>query len=236
MAALITEALVLCGGRGTRLKSVVADRPKPMAQIGDKPFLDFIIHQLVQAGIKHILLCTGFMSEYIASRVDRWGQLASITVSVESEPLGTGGAIKYATSKLTTPTFLVLNGDSLCNCNLTHLINEHKKSKAKVTLALSHKVSASRFGTVECNQIGQVLAFREKQENASGLVNAGIYVFDKDVLTNFHLQAFSLENDMFPALCGKGLYGVNTGVDFIDIGTPDDYLYAQQTLGKLEIL
>ncbi|KMT66637.1 hypothetical protein XM47_03460 [Catenovulum maritimum] len=224
---MVTEAVILCGGLGTRLRSLVSDRPKPMAQIGDKFFLDLLIENLQSQGIKRIILCTGYLSEYIETRASRWSQSTEIIISKEEQKLDTGGAIKNALKHLESDVFIALNGDSYCQFDLSKLVSHHFSKQALITITTSYQTDVTSFGSIEINENGMITDFLEKGHNGSGFVNSGIYVIDKKVFGNILETKFSLERDLFPALINDRMTAFVNNFSFIDIGTPESYKTAK---------
>ncbi|MCM8530828.1 MAG: nucleotidyltransferase family protein [Lentisphaeraceae bacterium] len=220
----ITEAIILCGGLGTRLQTIIKDQPKPMANIGGKPFLSWIIERLIAQGIQHIILSTGFKSNIIEKALSLWENQVKISISKEDHALGTGGAIKLALPLLKTHTFLALNGDSFTPFSIKSLSELHFTQNSDTTLWLCQVEDASRYGTVSVNKQGRILNFLEKQEiSQTASINAGIYILTKQVFQPFKDEIFSLEKDLFPTLIKKKFYGIETTTPFIDIGTPESY-------------
>lgn len=175
------KALVLAGGLGTRLRELINDRPKPMAPIAGRPFLEYLIIQLKRYELNDIVLCIGYLGEYIKGYFghgSRWG--VHISYSQENEPLGTGGAIKLAEELVQEKNFLVMNGDSFLDIDLNSLIDYHLKKKALATIALVEVEAPSRYGAVEINEKGEIESFTEKGHSSrSKLINGGIYGFNR---------------------------------------------------------
>ena len=234
VAARIKEALILCGGLGTRLRSVVNDRPKTMADIEGRPFMERIIVLLVKQGISHIVLCTGYKSEDIAKRIENWGSQYNVkfTISQEEKPLGTGGAIKLALPYINENNFIVVNGDTFCRFDVNELLQVHSKKNANATLLLSYVDGASRFGQVQSDEHGCITEFKEKSGvNKSAYVNTGVYLLNRECFSSYNAaDSWSLEKNFFPGLIGKGLVAVKTTEQFLDIGTPASYAYASEFL------
>jgi len=225
-------ALILAGGLGTRLRSVVADRPKPMAAVGDVPFLAHQIAFLRHFGVRRVVLCVGYLHEHIRAYFGEgsaWG--VRIDYSVEDEPLGTGGALKLAEPWVDGP-FLLLNGDTYFDIDLGGLVERHTLNvlgdpQCMGTLALAEVADARAFGSVVLGTGGRVEAFVEKsvQPILGNFINAGIYALHPSV--NECIPAatrVSLEHDVFPTLiAGRRLFGCPAPGFFVDIGTPAGY-------------
>jgi len=232
----LREAVVLAGGFGTRLQAVVNDRPKPMASVAGKPFLEWILLILKSQGIERVVLSTGYMGasieEYFASG-DRWE--LRLSYAREPKPLGTGGALRHVLEFTEATRLLVLNGDSLCRFDVSILAAQHEQAGAKTTIWLTHVLDSGRYGTVELGERNEVLAFREKTGNhCPGLISAGVYLVERDVVRCFPPGVnISLEHTLFPSLIGKGLHGVIGDGPFLDIGIPEDYEVAEAFLERL---
>ena len=228
------RAFVLCGGAGMRLRSVLADRPKSMALITGRPFLELLLEKLRDQGISDVILGTGYMAEKIESYFGSGEGLAMrVHFSRESEPLGTGGALKLAETLISDPV-LVINGDSYAEWNLVAMLDLFKAKDAAMVIALQAVADVTRYGSVRLNGEGRVTEFVEKSVGAGlGLINAGVYLLRKQIVRDLPAAtAISLERDVFPRLLDRGIYGlVCTGL-FIDIGIPDDLKRAQALLGS----
>jgi NDP-sugar pyrophosphorylase family protein len=221
---------------GTRLRSVLPSTPKPLAPVRDRPFLELLVRQLRHQGIRHLVMCTGHLAGQIETQFGNGSPLdVEITYSREPGPLGTAGAVKHAPCFLQDSSdFLVMNGDSFLETDFHELISFHRRSRAFVTLAVVHQENAQRYGTVQLDPDGRVTGFLEKAgSQAPGLVNAGVYVFDRAVLDYIPETPASLEKDVFPQLLSRGLYGLRQHGAFIDIGTPEDYARAQIVYDRL---
>lgn len=223
------EAVILCGGLGTRIRSVAADRPKALIQVLGQPFLEWLIRGLARDHVRRVVLAVGYMGENIRSviGIERCG--VEIAYSVEKELLGTGGALRLALDKTSSATLLVMNGDSICRYDSGRLVDTHVKNHAKATLWLAPASDEERFGNVAVDEDGRVTAFSEKSSRqGGGWVNAGVYVMARDAIAAIQPQKFvSLEREVFPSLVGRGLYGVTGDGMFVDIGTPESLDEAQ---------
>ncbi len=219
------KALILVGGFGTRLKGIAGDLPKPMVHILGKPFLEHQIRYLKEQEITEIILATHYRSDSIKShfgRGHRWG--VDMVYSEEETPLGTAGAIKNAEKYLQDPLFLVLNGDTYSRIDYKAFIGFHQSRQSDFTMSLAHSSDASHFGNVVIRE-DKVLEFDEKPNQASPLVNRGIYLFSQKIFENIEQnRKVSLEEQVFPDLAKQGLlYGYDCGSYFIDIGRPETY-------------
>jgi len=229
------ETIILAGGKGTRLKNVLDDRPKPMAVINNKPFLEWILLMLSKQGIQRAVISTGHLGKEIESYFANSRDLGvEIEFVRDPFPLGTAGAIRNALDKTNSERVLVLNGDSYLRFKLSNFLNTHLSYNAKVSICLAQIEDSSRYGTVEVDNDGRVLAFLEKPlKKKPGLINSGVYLFERDVIKKIPKgKIISLEIDIFPNLINKGLYGVQCEGTFIDIGTPDSFNKANKLLRR----
>jgi NDP-sugar pyrophosphorylase family protein len=223
------ESLILVGGAGRRLRGVIgADLPKPMAPIGGRPFLAWLLDQLRDAGCRDVWLLTGHRGDIIEGYVGSgaaWG--LHVRYSQEPEPLGTGGALRYAWPGLSSDTCLVMNGDSYLAAPLADLIGSHDRSGAVITMALASVADTRRYGSVAVGPDGLVTAFREKEDAPiprPGLINAGVLVMDTSLLGTLPAdRPVSLEQEVLPALVDGRVRGVVYQVPFVDIGVPESY-------------
>lgn len=222
------DALILAGGKGTRLRSVVSDRPKVMADVNGRPYLTYLFDQLIQAGIQRVILGTGYMADYIENEFgDQYNNL-SIAYSVETEPLGTGGAIRHALTHVQSDNLLVMNGDSYCDVSLKHFIKAHH---SLASIVLVHRPNTARYGQVTFDHDANVTQFIEKNGQARpGWINAGIYLMHRDLIENLPADtAISIEKEVFPDWVEQGiLKGYFTQGKFIDIGLPESYAEASE--------
>jgi NDP-sugar pyrophosphorylase family protein len=218
-----TDVVILCGGLGKRLRGVLDDRPKPMAEIEGRPFLDILINHVAKYGITRFILCTGFKGDLIKRYYkNKRGRLIFV-VSDENEPLGTAGAIKNAESFIESDMFLVLNGDSLCEIDMEDFIKFHIGKGALISIAVTMIESPVEYGVIRLDEDQKIISFGEKiSRSGNDLINAGMYVFDKKILKEIPSgQKMSLEYDLFPGILNKGLYGYLSEKRLLDIGTPE---------------
>jgi len=217
-------AVILAGGAGTRLRTVVSDRQKVIAEVNGRPFLAYLLDQLAAAGIGRTVLCTGHLAEQVQAALgERWGGMA-VEYSRESSPLGTGGALRLAASRVTTRDVLALNGDSYCDVDLSDVLADYRSHARHPLLVLSHQDDTSRFGRVDIGPDDSITAFREKEEGGGpGWINAGVYVVTRERLLAIPSdRPVSLERELFPAWLGT-LRGHTCRGVFLDIGTPEAY-------------
>lgn len=233
---VIETAVILAGGFGTRLASVVTDVPKPMALVAGKPFLERLLDRLERSGVRLVVLAVGHKGAIVRGHFgSRHGSL-EVRYSEEAEPLGTGGALRLAFGSHALERALVLNGDTWCDVDLPALSRAHAAAGVVATLTLVQEEQASRFGTVRVDAQGRVRGFSEKRPDAGpGLINAGVYVLERQVFDLAPAAArFSLESEVLEPHAGSGIFAayVAKGARFIDIGVPDDYARAQTLLAS----
>jgi NDP-sugar pyrophosphorylase family protein len=226
------RAFVLCGGQGTRLRTVLADRPKSMALISGAPFLQLLLDRLRSQGIGDVILGTGYM----AAQIERYfgcGEKFALRIrySREHEPLGTGGALKLAEPLMSDP-ILVLNGDSYVDWRLITMLELFNSKNAEMVIVLQAVPDVSRYGSVTLDEDGRVTQFIEKGGAAGhGLINAGVYLLRKQIVSDIPAgTAISLEREVFPRLLERRVYGLVCSGLFIDIGIPEDLQRAQTLL------
>ena len=229
-------AILLVGGMGTRLQSILPSTPKPLAQVGNMPFLELLVLQLRSQGIRHMVMCTGHLAGKIEEEVGdghKWN--VAIEYSKESRPLGTAGAVKFAERHLQQVSdFLVMNGDSFLELDFRQFIRFHREHRGMASMAVRRVPDAARYGTVEVDAQNRVIGFREKiGAEVPGVVNGGVYVFNRAVLRHIPEGPASLEKEVFPRLLEHGMYAFEQHGMFIDIGTPKDYARAQALCASL---
>jgi NDP-sugar pyrophosphorylase family protein len=228
-----TPALVLAGGLGVRLRAAYDSGPKALAPVAGRPFLYYLLRRLRNAGFRRAVLCLGYRSEQIASEFGDGSAVGlDLRYSVESEPLGTAGALALAAkTHAAGERFFAMNGDSLCDVDFGEMLQAHVRRGAEATIALVPTNAAGRFGAAQCDDTGEIAAFMEKGAAGEGLINGGVYIFEPTALAQLAYGCpVSLERDVLPRLAGNGLFGHRTNGYFIDIGLPDDLLRAQTEL------
>jgi len=218
------KAVILAGGKGTRLRQVVKDLPKPMAMISGRPFLEYLILQLAKVGITDIILSLGYKKEAVKSYFGS-GKPWKVNIGYceERTPLGTGGALKKAAGLINSREFLVMNGDSCLDLNFNRLISFHHRHKAICSIVLATVADTSRYARVKVNKANEVSSFREKKSGGSGLINGGVYVFDRGIVDYIPGGRVSLEYQVLPRLIGRGLRAMVVKGFFIDIGVPEAF-------------
>lgn len=228
------EAIILAGGKGTRLRSVVSDVPKPMAPVAGKPFLTYVLDQLVMSGITEAKLSVGYKHEVIKRHFgDRYDTI-NLTYVVENEPLGTGGGIRLAAESCSSDHVLVMNGDTFFDVELPVFMQLHEDAGNAMTIALKSMDNVDRYGTVRLKG-NRIEEFVEKSPGAgAGLINGGIYGLNRKLfLEKTSPGTFSMEVDFMQKEVGNLVFGgvISTG-HFVDIGIPEDYQKAQEYFGN----
>lgn len=232
---MINEAIILAGGLGTRLRSVISDVPKCMAPVAGKPFLNYLIQYLEKNGIESFIFSVGYKHEIIEEYLQKNCAHFNYRISPENEPLGTGGAIRLACQKSTEKNVLICNGDTLFKIDVESLTSFHESINAACTLALKPMHYFDRYGVVELNDDNSVKSFKEKQYYTAGLINGGVYALNVAEFLKEELpEKFSFEKDYLEKKVnskeGQQIYGMIQDEYFIDIGIPEDYKKAQEEL------
>lgn len=231
----VTEAIILAGGLGTRLRSAVPDLPKCMAPVAGKPFLSYVIDYYKKQGIHRFVFSLGYMHEVILHFLEKKYEGLDYAFVIENEPLGTGGAIRFACTAAITEAPLILNGDTLFHIQLKAVSDFHFKSKAACTLSLKPMTDFDRYGVVELNPEGTIKDFKEKKFYKKGLINGGVYVLNRKSFTAMDWpERFSFEKDFLEKQYqSQTLFGIVQEGYFIDIGIPEDFTKAQTELPTL---
>jgi D-glycero-alpha-D-manno-heptose 1-phosphate guanylyltransferase len=221
------DVLILCGGLGSRLRPLIADRPKGLAPIGGKPFLDILVKDLVDQGFRRIVFCVGHMKEQIIERYRERSE-AQYLFSQEDTPLGTGGALQLALPLVLSDPFLVMNGDSLCRVDFKAFLAFHRSKAAAASFVLARADERNDTGVVCLDEAQRVLSFLkwgDATDPRHCFLNAGIYLMQREALILSGLTPpFSLELDVFPVLVNsKPCFGFVSTSTLIDIGTPERY-------------
>lgn len=234
----ITKAILLVGGKGTRLAPLTDATPKPMLKVAGKPVTEHQIVKAREAGITHLVLATSYLAEVFEPYFGDGSRFGiSITYAVEKEPLGTGGAIANAADQLElshNESILIFNGDVLSGHDLKAQIALHQKHNADVTLYLTRVEDPRAYGCVPLNSEGRVLEFLEKMENPiADTINAGCYIFNSGALAMIPRNTVvSVEREIFPALLDEDfdVFGYHDGRYWIDMGTPQSFVRASRDL------
>jgi len=234
---MVKEAIILAGGLGTRLRSVVTDLPKCMAPVAGQPFLKHVIRYLLSQGIEKFIFSLGYKHEMIEEFLDKEFPTLHSECSIEQEPLGTGGAIYLACKRAKGNHVLVANGDTLFKADLEKAYSFHVKNSADCTLLLKPMQGFDRYGSVELDDDFSVSSFREKQYFQSGDINAGIYVLNVEQFIDRDLpEKFSFEKDFLEKFYPeRKIFGVIEDSYFIDIGIPADFEKAQEELKQIPL-
>jgi len=228
------DVLLLCGGLGTRLRSTIGSRQKVAAEVAGRPFLGFQLERLARFGIRHVILAAGFGAEQIAAAVsdDHFGM--DVELSVESRPLGTGGAIKSARSRARGRKWIIMNGDCFSQVDFEAMVRFHDERQAMVTLAVARRDDAHDYGTIDLDAQNRILAFREKEtQQTTGWVSVGVYCFEHRAFDRMPArEVFSVEKDFFPSVLDEAVYGFLDNGTFLDIGTPERFAQAQHVFKR----
>lgn len=225
----IITAVILAGGLGTRLRSVVPDNPKVLAPVKGRPFISYLLDDLAQAGVKRVVLCTGYRGEQVETELKTTYKGMKLSYSRENFPLGTAGALKNALPLIQNNRLLVMNGDSYLETDLHSLADFHSEKSATCSMALVHIPDTARYGRVELDKNQSVRHFVEKGSGQGpGTINAGVYLFERHVIDRIPPgREVSLERDVLPSLIGDNFFGFPGKGRFIDIGTPESYQEAE---------
>lgn len=226
------EAIILAGGKGTRLWPLTDTVPKPMVPVNGRPFLEYLLLLLKAQGVTRVILSVGYLSGQIESYFpSRWQGLVVDYVH-EDEPLGTGGAIRRCLRAARAGQVFVINGDTYCRVDLRGMLDLHRRRQADISIALKELHDFDRYGTVDVDPDGRIIRFNEKRRVARGLINTGNYCLNRDLFDGRDLgEKFSLEVDFLQPAIGE-LRAVAYEVDgyFIDIGIPEDYQRFQREI------
>lgn len=229
------EAIILAGGFGTRLQSVVKDVPKPMAEVNDQPFLKYILDFVIKNNITKVVLAVSYKYEIITDYFANHYKDLEIEYSIEKDALGTGGAIRQALDKVNGDKVFVLNGDTFFNIEFANMLQIHNQCKSDITIALKEMTNFDRYGSVKINNSHQVISFEEKMFIEKGYINGGIYLLNKTVFDQFQLN----QNFSFESFLEKNVLDLNISASieadsyFIDIGIPEDYKKANKDFKDL---
>ncbi|MGE4420710.1 MAG: nucleotidyltransferase family protein [Pseudodesulfovibrio sp.] len=227
------EAIVLAGGLGTRLRSVVPDLPKPMAPVAGRPFLEILIGSLAGKGFERVVLSLGYMAETVTGHFGNEYMGVRLDYVVEDEPLGTGGAARLAMERCLADHVFVFNGDTFLDLEAGELEGMWRRDRRPIVVG-REVPDTSRYGRLAVED-GRIKAFAKKGVAGPGLINAGCYVLPRDILAGFPPGCgFSIETDFFEPTVGRMAVDVfvTKGI-FIDIGIPDDYSRAQELLARI---
>jgi mannose-1-phosphate guanylyltransferase len=234
----IPDIIILCGGKGLRLQSVIGEAPKGMAEVAGRPFLELLLRQLSRHGFRRAILAVGYQRDAIRMHFGDHAFGLDLVYSEEVSPLGTGGALRNAAERIASDSLVVMNGDSYTNVDLTHVLDHHRETAADATVVVIPADGRSDCGFVLLDGAGQMKSFDEKQAPAdASYVNAGIYFLSRQMLLDIPaVEAVSLEREVLPRWLreGRKIEGFVHSGRCIDIGTPDRYSHAQSALADVE--
>jgi NDP-sugar pyrophosphorylase family protein len=232
------DAIILCGGAGTRLRSVTGEAPKSLAAIGDRPFLELLLHQLRRYGFPRAILAVGYQRDLIRSHLGDRACGVTLEYSIEPTPLGTGGALRNAVHLLSSDSVLIMNGDSYTNADLANFSEDFRAVKPDMSVLVVPADGRVDCGLVSVDASSRVLGFKEKQTATGNFyVNAGIYMATKRILSEAATGVrVSLEEELFPHWLAEGKYirAFSHDGQCVDIGTPERYQSAQDILANVE--
>ncbi|MCL2682397.1 MAG: nucleotidyltransferase family protein [Bacteroidales bacterium] len=238
----ITEAAILVGGLGTRLKSVISDLPKPMADVSGRPFLAYVLDYCKHQNIQRVVLCAGYKHEVISDYFGHSYKDMELLYSIEDEPLGTGGALLKSLNLLKSSVVAFLNGDSICKVNIPEMANFYDKNHADMVLAVKKMHHFDRYGSVVLEQPkhevrarrsqNRIIKFEEKKTLNEGFINVGVMLINPEIVKKLApAKKFSFEKDILEKYTSSlNLLAFESQDYFIDIGIPEDYALAQTTL------
>jgi D-glycero-alpha-D-manno-heptose 1-phosphate guanylyltransferase len=231
------QAIILAGGLGTRLKTVINDKPKVLATISGKPFLYWLITYLQQQGITSYIFSLGYLHQQVEDFLKKEFSDLQYDCLIETEPLGTGGAIKYCLSKAIDNDVLILNGDTFFNLNIKQFAEFYQNSKSDCCIALTPMQNFDRYGLVSVDKDSNIIEFNEKKYCKEGLINTGVLLVNKSVFLDKTAQFpryFSYEKDFLqPNISQIKLTGYIAAGYFIDIGIPEDYYKADKGMEQV---
>lgn len=222
------DAIILAGGFGTRLRHIVSNVPKPMAPVNGRPFIEYVLDDLSEKGINHVVMAVCHMKDSIINFFGTKYKNISIDYSIETEPLLTGGAIKQAAQKCIDDVFFVINGDTFFDVDLSAMRAQHINCKNDLTIAVKDMEHFDRYGSVIIKD-KRILGFNEKKYCQQGYINGGIYYINKSLIEMMKSKSFSLETEFIEIECKNIKIGafISNGY-FIDIGIAEDYYKAQR--------
>lgn len=218
------KAIILLGGKGTRLSGLFPDLPKAMVPVAGRPFLAWQLDWLFKQGISSVLLAAGYMGDKIQNWIKQQPFKDRVLVSIEPTPLGTGGALKYLADTIGNNPFLTLNGDSLLpKLDYQQMQEFHRKSGAVGTIAVTSIEDSGRYGAVLFDAKGKIIKFEEKKKRGAGWINAGLYLLEPSILSAISPNKnVSIENEVFPALAAEGkMFAFQSKPPLLDMGTPE---------------
>ena len=228
--AAIRQGVVLAGGRGSRLGELTSETPKPLLQVGARPFVEWLLENLARQGVERVVLTIGYRAEAFDVWLSGYAGGVEVSTFVEDEPLDTGGALTLIADRL-DPTFFVLNGDTILDVDLADLGRRLDEQGADAAMALRHVDDAGRYGRVDVDE-GRVRAFAEKAGEGGGWINGGVYALRRDVLDG-RSPPLSIERDLLPELVQRGrVVALPCDGFFIDIGVPESLREARESVPR----
>lgn len=233
---MISTAIILAGGLGTRLIGVIKDVPKPMAPIKNRPFLEYQMDYWIDQGISRFILSVGHLNQVITDHFNSKYRSAQIDYVFENKPLGTGGGLLLASQNLDEP-FLVLNGDTFFEVGLDDLYSFHNNNNSEWTMSLFRSNELERYMGVKIEESGKIIKLKSKEKSVDLVVNGGVYLIEPSAINKLNLKSgvkISLENQLLPSFISLGgrLFGKEYLAKFIDIGIPEDYSRAHSFLDE----
>ncbi len=231
----IPDVIILAGGLGTRLRSVIGEnKQKVIVDVLDKPFILYILDELILHKFERIILALGYQSKDVIDCIERSGykEKISIIYSIENKPMGTAGAIKNAESVISTNTILVINGDTFSKIDYGEILKQYRNREMKYAILVHKVLDGERYGTVEfCDTTGQINSFSEKKSKTCSFVSIGVYLLSVDFLKSLSLGKYSLEVDIFPNLILNNIvFAIRQDTDFLDIGIPETLKHSSEFL------
>jgi len=225
------DVIILAGGLGTRLRSLFPDRPKVLVPVNGVPFLRCYLDWLAKFGARRVVLSLGYKAEMVRAYLESEKPPGlEIYSFAEPAPLGTGGGLRAVLPLVRSESALVLNGDSLTRVDLCKFVSFHQSKNARASIVLTFQPNVTQLGLVETANDDSVVSFSEKpQRESGGYINAGIYLMQHAAIAGIpEDRPVSIEREVFPGLCGRGLYAMKGQFPFIDIGTPESYRRAAE--------
>lgn len=215
------DVIILAGGQGQRLRTVIPDKPKVLAEVSGRPFLDLVLEKLFSAGFERIILSVGYLKDQIKKYVEENHPDRQIKFSEEDFPLGTGGAIKKALTLVRSNPFLVVNGDSITSIDFDKFLDFHEEKGGLISMAVALPRAEKDYGALSLDPSDKIVSYNEKAKAGGTLLNAGLYLISQKAISYFPPQEiFSIEEDFFPKVINQS-YGFPCEGDVIDIGTPE---------------
>ena len=231
---MVKTAIILAGGLGTRLRKTVPDLPKPMAPINNRPFLEYQMDYWIEQGVVSFILSIGYMKEIIINHFGNSYRNTPIEFAVEDTPLGTGGGMLLAAQEMTSP-FLVLNGDTFIEVDLSELYKFHNKNNSEWTFSLFRADQPNRYMGMDVDNSGKIQSLKSEIGEIGCLANGGVYLINPSAIDKLNYkrgEKVSLEEKLLANFISVGgrLYGMECRGKFIDIGIPEDYRRAEDIL------